>query len=105
MLRTGVPIAILLVLNACAGKQQASDQAHSVLASNGAPGDNTVPLETRRVSNESDMVCRAIRETGSNIPKKVCRSRIDIEREREATADMLTRSKLMPIATPGEGGG
>jgi hypothetical protein len=105
MPRFAVVIFLAVLLGACASGPEPTDQLHSVVASDGIPGDNTVPVESQRVSNDSEKICRRIRDTGSNIPRKVCRTRAEIERERAAHADALTRTKLRPISTPGEGGG
>lgn len=103
MLRIAPAVLLIFFMTGCASNQPDTDQQHSVLADN-TPVNNAVPVESERVSDDSEVVCRRVRETGSHIPKKVCKTRAQIERERAANADALTRTKLTPVGSLTEGG-
>ena len=40
-----------------------------------------------------ELICKRVRETGSNISRKVCRTRAQIEAESESATDVLERSR------------
>ena len=47
-------------------------------------------------ADKSELICVRERDTGSRIPRKVCRTRAAIEAERQATQDALKRMPSRP---------
>jgi hypothetical protein len=67
----------------------------SACATTSAPAGGTAPVKAQAAtgqttaSGEQKLVCSTERPVGSNIPKRVCRTPEQIEREREAAQDKI----------------
>ena len=58
-----------------------------------------LPVRTEPV-NGDELICKRERLTGTHIAKKVCRTRQQVEAEREAAEQFMRRSKITPGAVP-----
>jgi len=57
-----------------------------------ASSPNTVAADSTEKADD-EMVCVREKQTGSHIPRKVCRSAAQIEQEREAARDTAARAQ------------
>lgn len=50
-------------------------------------------VKAAKADDAATIICRVERPTGSNIAKRICRTKEQIERDRRAAQDMLTRPR------------
>ena len=94
MLRPLAAAVILLAFAACAAPAQ--QKKAPALASVAAVSSSAQPVPaTKKKDIDDSLVCTFERQTGSNIPEKVCRRRTT-EEERQRTQDMLRRTQSHP---------
>ena len=77
--------SILVVASACAGPS-ATAGGNAPLKAQAATAPASAPAA---VAQEQKPVCAMERPVGSNIPRRVCRTPEQIEREREAAQDTM----------------
>ena len=83
----------------------------AVMALSGCASSDAIPTaEAQARDNARDeMVCEMVRPLGSRMPKRVCRSRADIERDADVTDDFfnVARDRVPegPARRPGFSGG
>lgn len=92
MLRPLATALILLSFAACAAPARQAPALASLGAASAAA--QPVPAPKKKDIDDS-LVCTFERQTGSNIPEKVCRRRTT-EEERQRTQDMLRRTQSHP---------
>jgi len=86
MARTVVALASILALaSACAGPSATAAGNAPLKAQAGA----TQPAATTAIPEQKKLVCQMERPVGSNIPRKICRTQEQIDRERDAAQDKM----------------
>jgi hypothetical protein len=77
--------SILALASACAGPSATVGGSAPLKAQAGAaqPGVTTATPDSQK------LICTSERPVGSNIPKKVCRTQEQIDRERDAAQDKM----------------
>jgi len=81
-------------------KSKPSDPEETTLTKNPDLSENApLPVRTESVSGD-ELICKRERVTGTHIAKKVCRTRQQVEAEREAAEHFMRRTKITPGAVP-----
>ena len=106
--RRAAGIALALALLASAGPAAADTTAPATPAAAPAAGNTEAAAAvqpTPEATDGNELVCRRVRETGSNISKRVCRTRDQLTADSEAARGMLDqRNRMTNSADSGEGG-
>ena len=102
----GIALALALLASAAAAAADTTVAATSPpapAAGTAEAASATAPAPEATDGNE--LVCRRVRETGSNISKRVCRTRDQLTADSEAARGMLDqRNRMTNSADSGEGG-
>jgi hypothetical protein len=85
---------LLLLASACATSSTSSGGAALQSQSRAASAPAAVAKPTAQ--DDSKLICEVERPVGSNIPKRVCRTQAQIDREREAAQE-----KMRELTRPG----
>jgi hypothetical protein len=93
MARTILGLASILALASACATTSAPASGTAPVRSQAATGQTAAPAVA---SGDQKLVCSTERPVGSNIPKRICRTPEQIERERQAAQD-----KIRDIQTPG----
>jgi hypothetical protein len=93
MARTILGLASILALASACATTSAPASGTAPVRSQAATGQTGGPAVA---SGDQKLVCSTERPVGSNIPKRICRTPEQIERERQAAQD-----KIRDIQTPG----
>lgn len=89
--------AILLAGTACASSPKSSEVA--VVESGASPAKGEVAQNDKATADDDEMICVKENVVGSNIPKRQCRSKAQLERERrEAQEEMRRQQRQNPTA-------
>ena len=96
MIKTLLLFSVVIIVCSCASNEPESDQ--SVFAA-----ENAEPYDVVALSEQSEVICKTEKVTGSRIGVRVCRSRAQIEAERAASREHVRRMKTAPIGTATEG--
>ena len=86
MARTILGLATILALASACATTSAPAGGTAPVKAQPATGQTAAPAVA---SGEQKLVCSTERPVGSNIPKRVCRTPEQIEREREAAQDKI----------------
>ncbi len=62
-----------------------------------------VPIAASASPPQNELVCRKVRSVGSNIPKKVCRTRAQLEADRESGQETLDALSRRTFSGPNQG--
>ena len=76
--------SLLAVTAACA-----SSTASSATAATKSQSSGTAVTAEKTPHEEAKLICEMERPVGSNIPKRVCRTQAEIDRERAAAQDKI----------------
>jgi hypothetical protein len=108
LVRRGRGFALALALLAWAGSAAADTAAAAAPAAAPAAGNpEAAPsaATTPDAGDGNELVCKRVRETGSNISKRVCRTRDQLATDSEAARGMLEqRNRMTNSAGSDEGG-
>lgn len=91
--RSGRIIRTALLSLAVAAPMTQADPAPAAVPPPPAMAEATSSQATSTPNPADELVCKRVRETGSNISRKVCRTRAQIEAESNAATDVLERSR------------
>jgi hypothetical protein len=86
--------SVLLLASACATSSSAGGSAPLETQSRAASAP--AAADTKTASQDDKLICEVERPVGSNIPKRVCRTQAQIDREREAAQE-----KMRELTRPG----
>jgi hypothetical protein len=86
--------SLFLLASACATSSTSSGAAPLQTPSRAASAPAAASKPT--ASDDDKLICEMERPVGSNIPKRVCRTQAQIDREREAAQD-----KMRELTRPG----
>jgi hypothetical protein len=88
-------ILFAVVFGACAGplRETSAKQTTAALTESPAVPEGSVALN-------DDLVCMSELPTGSKIPKRVCRTREEMEEERLQAEELIRRSQQKPPERP-----
>ena len=89
-------IPALFLVSSCASSKPEPDQ--SIFAAK-----NAEPYDVVAISEQSEVICKTERPTGTRIGVRVCRTRAQIEAEREESRAHRRRMNAHPIGSPAEG--
>ena len=79
--------SLLLLASACASSSTSAGSAPLQTQSRAASGP--APAAAKTASDDDKLICEMERPVGSNIPKRVCRTQAQIDRERETAQDTM----------------
>jgi hypothetical protein len=98
MSRTLLVLGSLLVLASACATSSASSGTAAPLKSQSVSGSAPAATDAKKATAQDDnkMICETERPVGSNIPKRVCRTQAQIDREREAA-----QKQLLDLSRPG----
>jgi hypothetical protein len=101
-MRNWILILSLLMLAGCAGTGQPS-----VVADDANKGDAQAEEQVADASGDSanEVVCTREKKVGSNMYQRVCKTRRQLEAEREASQEQLRRDRSLQGAGAMQGGG
>ena len=86
MVRTLISLApVLLLASACATSSAPAGASALKAQSSATPQAGTAAV----AAEDQKLICEMERPVGSNIPKRVCRTKAQMDREREAAQDKM----------------
>lgn len=80
------------LLTACASNSNSVNNA----ATNGA--NNNVAASSPMPGSKDEVICKRVKAKGSNISKKVCKTRAEMDQERERAGEVM--EKIRSISNP-----
>ena len=98
MRKTLFLISLVLVVSGCASNEPAPESDDSIFAA-----ENAKPYDVVALSEQSEVICKTERVTGSRIGVRVCRTRAQIEAERKESREHMRRMNAHPAGSPSEG--
>lgn len=92
--RTPLALALAAAVAAgCASRRAPATAAPPAAAERPLSAAAASAVKAAQAQDAATLVCRIERPTGSNIAKRVCRTREAIERDREAAQQLLLRTR------------